>query len=164
MSAESVLLLQCRGSSRIKSGRCLGRSEYVVAAQGCIIDIGRCRHIGGCEDEVGMDLSRPSDRSRLSRWLASVFCVEACGHSSLLSPKPHIHNLLTSLTYPTMLCRPSSRAASVIITPPCCPDLAVALLTPPRAGPSALLRCKPFDRRAEYALPIPSACTRELSN
>ena len=27
-------------------------------------------------------------------------------------------------------------------------------LTPPRAGPSALLRCKPFDCRAQYAKPV----------
>jgi hypothetical protein len=35
-------------------------------------------------------------------------------------------------------------------------------LTPPRAGPSALLRCKPFDRRAEYAKPISCASAKQL--
>ena len=33
-------------------------------------------------------------------------------------------------------------------------------LTPPRAGPSALLRCKPFDRRAQYA-PTHTFCLHE---
>jgi hypothetical protein len=37
-------------------------------------------------------------------------------------------------------------------------------LTPPRAGPSALLRCKPFDRRAEYAKLYPLTATKQLTD
>ena len=50
----------------------------------------------------------------------------------------HIHIHLTPstlLTYPTMLCRPSSRAASVITPPPSRPDLCNPPLTPTARRP-----------------------------